>query len=103
MEVKRHKPAVIFIPNIDAWQMTLRGPAYTTFTTMLKSIPPNDPVLVLGTAECDVKDLPEDTLRDIFGFSRKNRMEIDRPNGVGRSTPVITLVIILNIGTGEPL
>ena len=39
-EVRRHKPSVIYIPNIDVWYETLSGTvALVTFTTMLKSIP----------------------------------------------------------------
>jgi SpoVK/Ycf46/Vps4 family AAA+-type ATPase len=81
-EVKRHKPSVIFIPNIDAWWAAVAGPAITTFTTMLRTIPPTDPVLLLGTADCEPKDLPTELLRDLFGFSKKNRAVIDRPNRV---------------------
>jgi len=102
VEVKRHKPAVIFIPNLDAWYLALPGAAYTTFTTMLKSIPPNDPVLVLGTAECDVKALPTDLLRDLFGFSKKNRMEIDRPDRVSRTLIMVVFAILIS-ATGEPV
>ncbi|KEY70250.1 hypothetical protein S7711_04359 [Stachybotrys chartarum IBT 7711] len=84
-EVRRHKPSVIYIPNIDAWHATLRGTvAYITFQTMLKSIPPTDPVLLLATAECDKADLSSDLFRDFFGFSRKNRMEIPRPQRSNR-------------------
>jgi len=57
--------------------------AYVTFTAMLKSIPPTDPVLVLGTAECTADDLPHHIIKDFFGFSRKNRVVIERPNKVG--------------------
>ncbi|KAH7328551.1 hypothetical protein B0I35DRAFT_345699 [Stachybotrys elegans] len=84
-EVRRHKPSVIYIPNVDAWYATLQGTmALITFQTMLRSIPPTDPVLLLATAECDQKDLSSDLLRDLFGFSRKNRMEIPRPERANR-------------------
>ncbi|XP_044724257.1 ATPase family associated with various cellular activities (AAA) domain-containing protein [Hirsutella rhossiliensis] len=84
-EVRRHKPSVIYIPNIDAWYATLTGTvALTTFQTMLKSIVPTDPVLVLATAECDKAGIPIDLARDFFGFSRKNRMEIPRPERANR-------------------
>lgn len=82
-EVRRHKPSVIYIPNIDAWYVTLQGTiALVTFQTMLRSIPPTDPVLVLATAECEKGELPNELFRDFFGFSRKNRMEIPRPVAV---------------------
>ncbi|KAK5990030.1 ATPase histone chaperone YTA7 [Cladobotryum mycophilum] len=84
-EVRRHKPSVIYIPNVDAWHATLTGTvALITFQTMLKSIAPTDPVLLLATADADVKELPEELVRVFFGFSRKNRMEIKRPRQENR-------------------
>ena len=84
-EVRRHKPSVIYIPNIDAWYSVLADSlALTTFRTMLKSIPPTDPVLLLATADCEKPDLHSGLHRDFFGFSRKNRMEISRPDRVSR-------------------
>jgi SpoVK/Ycf46/Vps4 family AAA+-type ATPase len=85
-EVRRHSPSVIYIPNIDAWYATLTGTvAFITFQTMLKSISTTDPVLLLATAE-GAKDEVNDLLRDFFGFSRKNRMEIPRPERVSTQT-----------------
>ncbi|KAK8932889.1 putative AAA domain-containing protein [Metarhizium anisopliae] len=79
-EVRRHKPSVIYIPNVDAFYTTLSGTvAYITFKTMLRSIPPTDPVLLLATAECAKYELPSQLIQDLFGFSRRNRMEIPRP------------------------
>ncbi|PHH93262.1 hypothetical protein CDD83_8773 [Cordyceps sp. RAO-2017] len=84
-EVRRHKPSVIYIPNIDAWYATLQGTvALITFQTMLKSIPPTDPVLLLATAEADRGELASDLVRDFFGYSRKNRMDIPRPERANR-------------------
>jgi ATPase family AAA domain-containing protein 2 len=73
---------VIFIPNADTWHATLEGPALTAFLNMLRAIPPTDPVLVLATAECEIKNLPAELTRDLFGFSRRNHMEISRPDKV---------------------
>ncbi|KAM0246198.1 hypothetical protein ACHAQJ_010314 [Trichoderma viride] len=84
-EVRRHKPSVIYIPNIDTWYAMLAGTlALVTFRTMLSSIPPTDPVLLLATAECEKKDLPREMVRDFFGYSRKNQMEIKRPQKANR-------------------
>ncbi|KAI1074358.1 hypothetical protein F5B20DRAFT_586374 [Whalleya microplaca] len=79
IEVKRQKPSVIFIPNVDTWYATLAGPALTAFLSMLRSIPPTEPVMVLGTAETESKNIDPDLIRDIFGFSSKNTTEIARP------------------------
>ena len=82
-EVRRHKPSVIYIPNIDAWYMTLQGTvALITFQTMLRSIAPTDPVLLFATAECEKGELSNELCRDFFGFSSKNRMKVPRPTAV---------------------
>ncbi|RDA85795.1 hypothetical protein CP532_6303 [Ophiocordyceps camponoti-leonardi (nom. inval.)] len=84
-EVRRHKPSVIFIANVDAWYAALAGTlAFVTFQTMLKSLPPTDPILLLATAECGKGELPLELTRELFGFSRKNRMEITRPERANR-------------------
>ncbi|KAI6472680.1 hypothetical protein MCOR18_008461, partial [Pyricularia oryzae] len=81
-EVKRHKPAVIFIPDVGAWYATMPPLAYSTFVTMLRSIPATDPVLLLATSEDEVKTVDEVLLRDLFALSRKNRREIETPSNV---------------------
>jgi ATPase family AAA domain-containing protein 2 len=84
-EVKRHKPSVIYIPGIDTWYHTLSGSTMTTFLGLLRSIPPTDPILVLGIADTEPEHVDRDMLRDIFGFSKKNRFEIVRPSRVSSS------------------
>ncbi|KAI9166696.1 Tat-binding-like protein 7 [Paramyrothecium foliicola] len=85
-EVRRHKPSVIYLPNVNAWYATLKDTAaLITFQTMLNSIPPTDPVLLLATAECEKSDLSNELFRMFFGFSRKNRMEIPRPQRKNRT------------------
>lgn len=60
----------------------MSGAAITTFKTMLRAIPPTDPILVLGTSETEVEALDSTLLRDLFGFSKKNRAMIERPHKV---------------------
>ncbi|PSS00960.1 hypothetical protein BD289DRAFT_479158 [Coniella lustricola] len=79
IEVKRHKPSVIYIPNVDDWCATLGAPAVTTLMTMLKSVPPTDPILLLGTSECPLDKLDKDIVGSLFGFSKKNRAQILPP------------------------
>ncbi|PNP38599.1 hypothetical protein TGAMA5MH_09470 [Trichoderma gamsii] len=84
-EVRRHKPSVIYIPNIDTWYAALTGTmALVTFRMMLKSIPPTDPVLLFATADCEKKWLPRELIQDFFGYSSKNQMEIQRPEKANR-------------------
>ncbi|TQN69786.1 Tat-binding-like protein 7 [Colletotrichum shisoi] len=80
-EVKRHKPSVIYIPSIDSWYAAMKDTLpFITFKAMLKSIPPTDPILVLATAEYEPGEgLAPDLVRELFSFSRKNRLQIERP------------------------
>ncbi|TGJ87767.1 hypothetical protein E0Z10_g1021 [Xylaria hypoxylon] len=78
-EVKRQKPSVIFIPNVDAWYNTLSVPALTSFLGMLRSLHPTDPVMILGTSETEIGELNPDLRRNLFGFSKLNTIEIVRP------------------------
>lgn len=82
-EVKRHKPSVVYIPHVDTWYATLGATALKVLTTMLMDIPPYEPVLLFGTADCEASELDRDILRSLFPFSKKNRVEINRPNSVG--------------------
>ena len=49
----------------------------------MRSLPPNDPVLVLGVMELD-KDtrLNAEMMRALFGYSQKDKFELKRPGEV---------------------
>ncbi|KAK0748703.1 hypothetical protein B0T21DRAFT_278084 [Apiosordaria backusii] len=79
VEVKRHKPAVIFIPNVDVWFRSIPDVAIEMFKTLIMRIPPSDPVLLLGTAECTPELIDPELLGKLFGFSKKNRAVIEPP------------------------
>lgn len=92
-EVKRHKPSVIFIPNVDVWWETVEYRVRKLFTQLLRSLDPNDQILVLGVMETDpdhdvhdedLNRLRSEMTRDIFGFSSKNTYEIARPDDTAR-------------------
>ncbi|KAI3399064.1 hypothetical protein diail_7864 [Diaporthe ilicicola] len=83
-EVKRHKPSVVYLPHVDTWYATLGATALKVLTTMLMDIPPYEPVLLFGTADCEASEIDRDILRALFPFSRKNRVEIARPNSDNR-------------------
>ncbi|KAI0481122.1 hypothetical protein GGR56DRAFT_305812 [Xylariaceae sp. FL0804] len=78
-EVKRHKPSVIFIPNVDSWYTALSGQPMTAFLTMLRSVQPSDPIMLVATAETESRNIDSDLKRDLFGFSSRNTVEIARP------------------------
>ncbi|KAL1311137.1 hypothetical protein AAFC00_001339 [Neodothiora populina] len=85
-EVKRHKPSVIYIPDVENWYITLSDSAIKTFTGILRSLPPTDPVLLLGVLEMPTEDHKPDggMMRDLFGYSSKNNFKLDRPNEAAR-------------------
>ena len=79
-EVKRHKPSVIFIPNVDTWYETIGSAALTTFLSLLRSIPPTDPVLLLGIQESRDNETGAEMTKDLFGFSKRNKFELTKPS-----------------------
>lgn len=95
-EVKRHKPGVIYIPNVDVWYRTLGQSAIKTFSGLLRSIAPTEPILLLGILEEGPEEEDKDTkrenaehearmLRDLFGYSLRNQYKLARPDEAARS------------------
>lgn len=83
-EVKRNKPSVIFIPNIHIWFETVGPAVISTFTGLLRSVPPSDPVLLLGVLESTGEDVDAALLKNLFGFSKKNLYYLDAPDHAAR-------------------
>ncbi|KAI9798091.1 MAG: hypothetical protein M1833_004988 [Piccolia ochrophora] len=83
-EVRRHKPSVIFIPNVDSWYKAVGSTVISTFLGLLRGLAPTDPVLVLGVLESEPQEIDRSMLRDLFGFSKKNQYELTRPNRSSR-------------------
>lgn len=79
-EVKRHKPSVIYIPNIQLWFQTVGPTVISTFTSLLRSVPPSDPVLLLGILESQEEEVDDGLLKNMFGFSKKNLYDLSAPN-----------------------
>lgn len=83
-EVKRHKPSVVYIPNINIWWDTLADSVKRTFVGLLRSLPPTDPVLLLGILEHEAgndggESANPQMLRELFGYSVKNQYVLSRP------------------------
>lgn len=75
VEVKRHTPSVIFIPNLESWLNTISPGGKSTFFGFLRNLKPTDSILVLALAE--TKDVSEDfEINDLFGYSGENLYEI---------------------------
>ena len=79
-EVKRHKPSVIYVPNVDAWYHTVGHAVISTFLGLLRSLSPSDPVLLLGVLESDNKFVDPQMLKDLFGFSTRNHFHLQKPS-----------------------
>lgn len=86
-EVRRHKPSVVFIPQIESWYASLGDSALTALTTMLQSLPPTDPILLLATANQEVDELAQPLVHGLFSYSSKNRVDVARPTKVSSVTP----------------
>ena len=78
-EIKRHKPSVIYIPNIQNWSETVGPTVLSTFLGLLRSIPPTDPVLLFGVLELGAEEIDASLLKNMFGFSKKNFCELKAP------------------------
>lgn len=70
VEVKRHTPSVIFMPNLDQWCETMPPAAKSTFVAFLRELKPTDTILVLALMEKD--QVPDPQIRDLFGYSSEN-------------------------------
>ena len=76
-EVRRHKPSVIYIPNVDTWYKTVGEAVISVFRNLVRSLAPTEPVLLLGVLESENVD--RQMIKDLFGISRRNQFEIERP------------------------
>ncbi|KAJ6013996.1 Tat-binding [Penicillium herquei] len=83
-EVKRNRPSVIYIPNIQTWFETVGTTVISTFLGLLRSLPPSDPVLLLGVLEAGDDDVDTALLKQLFGFSKKNLFDLPAPDSDAR-------------------
>jgi SpoVK/Ycf46/Vps4 family AAA+-type ATPase len=65
-ELKRHRPAALYIPDVDMWWESLPETTKSIFMSMLER-DPTDPVLLLATCERPFEELPEGLQRLIKG------------------------------------
>ena len=84
-EVRRHKPSVIYIPNVDVWYQTVGDPVISTFTGLLRTLAPTDPILVLGILESEDSEIDPMMVKKLFGFSQRNKYTVIRPPRAARS------------------
>ena len=70
-EVRRHRPAVLYIPEVDVWWKTVNDSAHTVLRSLITSDPLNRFVL-LATSETEYGDLPEELQALIVGRSYRS-------------------------------
>ncbi|KDQ53031.1 hypothetical protein JAAARDRAFT_39748 [Jaapia argillacea MUCL 33604] len=83
VEAKRHHPSVIYIPSLSGWCAAVPEASRSTVRSMLDSLAPTDPVLLLAVVDGPFSSLPRD-VRTWFGVTRENRVELTRPTSVQR-------------------
>ncbi|KAJ3331664.1 hypothetical protein HDU76_002579 [Blyttiomyces sp. JEL0837] len=67
-ELKRHRPAVLYIPDIDTWWESLPESAKSVFSTLIQR-DVSDPVMIVATCEKSFRELHEDLKSLIRGRS----------------------------------
>lgn len=78
-EAKRHKPSVLYIPNLAQWADTVTESARATFKALLDGLSASDPILLVSVCEGLFEHLPRD-IRSWFGFTKENRVQIEIPD-----------------------
>lgn len=84
IEAKRNQPSVIYIPSLTGWCAAVSETARATVRSMLESLAPSDPVLLLAVADCPFPSLPRD-VKTWFGMIRENRVPFVAPNAPQRT------------------
>lgn len=79
IEAKRHQPSIIYVPNLSAWSTTLSDSARATFKSLLDSIQPSEPVLLLGVVE---EEEVSAEVRGWFGWGGEGDVELAAPTEV---------------------
>jgi SpoVK/Ycf46/Vps4 family AAA+-type ATPase len=79
VEARRHKPSIIFIPNIDIWYDTVPDSSKSTLAGLLRSISSNERILLLGVSDKPYDELDHD-LKLLFGMSDSNYVKLTTPD-----------------------
>lgn len=77
-EARRHKPSVLFIPDLISWSNSVSESVRMTTKSLLDSMSPSDPILLLAVAESPIAGLPRD-VKPWFGYVRTNKVEVTTP------------------------
>ncbi len=81
-ELRRHKPSVLYIPDLENWFDAVSNEVLTTFLHLVGSIAPSEKILLLGMTSADLQDINMVIVRELFGYTRKCRIHIVVPDEV---------------------
>lgn len=79
VEAKRHQPSVLYIPALSQWSAVLTPTAKATFGTLLDSLTPSEPVIVIAFMEEPLLKLDDD-IKTWFGRMGDNLIELHTPD-----------------------
>lgn len=102
-EVQRHRPSIVYIPNINVWYDTVDSVVKRTFSNLLRSIPPNDPVLLVGWMETskDGEKPSSELIKEFFGYTANSHYELKRPDQAAREAFFAPLTMYLRMKPTE--
>lgn len=100
-EVRRHKPGVIYIPNVNVWYQTISDTTLSTFVGLLRTLAPTDPVLLLGILEGEDQEIDPAMIKKLFGYSLRNQYLVQRPAQAARQEYFTTVTNYLNLSPAE--
>ena len=70
-EARRAAPSILYLPHIRLWWESANATLHATLLTLLDDIPPNLPVMLLATADCERNELDEE-LAESFGGEQRS-------------------------------
>jgi ATPase family AAA domain-containing protein 2 len=95
VEAKRNQPSVIYIPSLLSWSAAISEVARSTVSSMLDTLAPTDPVLLLAVVDGPFTAIPKD-VRAWFGKMRENRVQILPPTMQQREAFFASLIVDVN-------
>lgn len=81
VEAKRHQPSVLYIPGLTQWAAALSPTARATFSTLLDSLTPSEPVIIIALMDEPLTELDDD-LSSWFGRMGENLIGLRPPSQV---------------------
>lgn len=82
-EARRLRPSVLYVPELDRWPLVLSESVRRTFGALLDSFAGDDAVMLLGSSEVPLNELPDD-MRCWFGWLPVH-VELNYPDSAVRA------------------